>query len=145
MIENLLSRLDRPRQTGPDRWLACCPAHADKSPSLSIRELPDGRVLAHCFAGCDTAAILTAIGMEFSDLYPPRPDTCAKPERRPFPAQDVLEALAFEVSIVLCAARDLLEAGDLVLGTEGFARLELAYQRIGSALSLAQGGYRRHG
>lgn len=142
MLENLLSRLDSPRQTGPDRWLARCPAHSDKSPSLSVRELPDGRVLVHCFTGCDTAAILTAIGMEFSDLYPPRPDTCAKPERRPFPAIDVLKALTFEATVVLCVARDLLEAGDLVLGPDGFARLALAHERLASALSLASGGSR---
>ena len=88
---------------------------------------------------------MAAVGLEFSDLYPPRPpaDPHAKPERRPFPALDILKALAFEATIVRLAARDLLEAGDLVLGEAGFARLALASERIESALSYAE--VRRHG
>lgn len=145
-LDTLLPRLDKPRQTGPGRWLARCPAHADKSPSLSIRELDDGRVLMHCFTGCPTADILAAVGLEFSDLFPPKPpaDPHAKPERRPFPALDILKALTFEVSIVTLAARDMLEAGDLVLGSAGFDRLALAHERVQSALTIAE-GVNRHG
>jgi hypothetical protein len=51
--------------------MAACPAHEDRTPSLSIRELPDGRVLIHCHAGCGAADVLTAVGLAFSDLYPP--------------------------------------------------------------------------
>ena len=56
--ETLLSRLDKVRKMGPDRWMACCPSHSDTRPSLSIRELPDGRVLVHCWTGCDVENIL---------------------------------------------------------------------------------------
>ena len=38
--------------TGAGRWKARCPAHNDRSPSLSIREGDDGRVLVLCRAGC---------------------------------------------------------------------------------------------
>ncbi|MDE2264100.1 MAG: hypothetical protein KGL45_16380 [Gammaproteobacteria bacterium] len=58
----VLDRLDGVRQSGPGRWLARCPAHEDRSPSLSIRELDDGRVLLHDFGGCDTQAVLDALG-----------------------------------------------------------------------------------
>lgn len=140
----LLDRLDKVRKTGPDRWLARCPAHNDRSPSLSIRETEDGRTLVHCFTGCPVENIIAAVGLEFSDLYPPRPlNHQIKPERQPFPATDILHALAFEATIVLLAARDMLEAGDLVLGSEGFDRLAQAQDRIQSALSLIGG--RRHG
>lgn len=67
---NLLSRLSGVRQTGPDRWFALCPAHDDKFPSLSIRSTSDGKVLLHCFAGCDPEDILAAIGLAWKDLYP---------------------------------------------------------------------------
>lgn len=145
MIDDLLSWLDKVRPTGPGRWLARCPAHNDKSPSLAIRELADGRVLVHCFTGCSTADVLTAVGLKFSDLYPERIERhTVKPERRPFNAMDVLKALAFESTIVLLSARDMLQAGDLVLGSEGFDRLALAHERIQSGLSLAEGA-RRHG
>ena len=42
--------LEKYRKSG-DGWMACCPAHADKNPSLSISE-KHGRLLWHCFAGC---------------------------------------------------------------------------------------------
>ena len=58
------------RQTGPDSYLSCCPAHRDKSPSLSIKGLPDGRVLLHCFAGCSWDEILFVMDMEPKDIMP---------------------------------------------------------------------------
>ena len=61
------------------------------------------------------------------------------PEHRPFSPMGILKAMAFETAIVLLAARDLLEAGDLVLGSAEFDRLALAAERIQSALSLATG------
>ena len=67
-----LSRLDRVRSTGHDRWIARCPAHDDGRASLSVRELDDGRVLAHCFAGCGAADVLAAVGLDFDVLYPKR-------------------------------------------------------------------------
>jgi hypothetical protein len=49
-------------QRGADRWSASCPSHQGKNPSLSIRELPDGRVLVRCWAGCDVAEVVAAAG-----------------------------------------------------------------------------------
>lgn len=68
--EKLLSRLEGVRPCGAGRWMAACPAHDDKSPSLSVRELEDGRVLAHCFSGCGAADILSAVGLSLADLFP---------------------------------------------------------------------------
>lgn len=51
-------------------WIARCPAHEDRSPSLSISEGHDGRVLLHCFAGCSTESVLAAIGLSMRDLFP---------------------------------------------------------------------------
>jgi hypothetical protein len=68
---DLLGRLDKVKPTGKDRYMACCPAHQDKSPSLSVRfDTTDGRVLMHCFAGCEISDICAAIGLEVADLYP---------------------------------------------------------------------------
>ena len=65
----LLGSLERVKQTGPGRWLARCPARDDRSPSLSIRELDDGRVLLHDFAGCSTEDVMEALGLTLSDLF----------------------------------------------------------------------------
>jgi putative DNA primase/helicase len=42
-------------------WIARCPAHDDRDPSLSIADGIDGRVLLTCFAGCSWAAIRDAL------------------------------------------------------------------------------------
>lgn len=131
--ENLLSRLERIKRTGAGRWQARCPAHDDRGPSLSVRELDDGRVLVHCFAGCDPHSILSAVDLTFDDLYPPRDlGHHAKREGRPFPAADILRAISFEALIVAVA-------GSAMLAGEPFNafdrdRLHLAVSRIQAAL-----------
>lgn len=69
--ELVLSRLDKHIPSGKNRYVACCPAHDDRDPSLSITEAHDGRVLIHCFAGCGALAIVEALGLTLGDLYPP--------------------------------------------------------------------------
>ena len=107
--ERLLSHLGGVRRTGPGRWLARCPAHADRSPSLSIRETSDGRVLVHDFAGCGAIDVLDALGLEWSDLFPPDPAWTpatsisarqTKRRARRIPAADALELLEHESLVV---------------------------------------------
>ena len=69
-IDLVLSRLDKVKPSGKGRWVACCPAHDDKSPSLSISETADGTVLIHCFAGCKSADVVSSAGLELSSLFP---------------------------------------------------------------------------
>jgi hypothetical protein len=95
-VDALLSRLEGVRKTGADRWIARCPAHSDRSPSLSIRELGDGRILLFDFgAQCDAGAILAAVGLELDALFPPRPgDDKRRPrERNPFSPHDALRLI----------------------------------------------------
>lgn len=102
MILPLLTKV-RKRQAG--QYSACCPAHADNGPSLSVRENPDGAVLLHCFAGCEVSAVVAAIGLELHDLFPPRdiPDTAPKRAARlltPGQALDLLHDEAQFIGIV---------------------------------------------
>lgn len=131
----LLSRLDGVRQTGPSRWIARCPAHDDRRASLSVRELDDGRILLHDFAGCDVSAILGQIGVSFSDLFPERITDHARPERRPFPAADVLRALAHETFVVVLAASKICNGG--ALNQADYERLLLASERVQAAREAA--------
>jgi DNA primase len=41
-------------------YTACCPAHQDNDPSLSITER-DGKPLVHCHAGCAQEAVINAL------------------------------------------------------------------------------------
>jgi putative DNA primase/helicase len=42
-------------------WMARCPAHDDREPSLSIRETKDGKVLVRCHAGCDQQRVIAVL------------------------------------------------------------------------------------
>ena len=70
-IDKVLGKLNDARETGSG-WQALCPAHEDRTPSLSITEGDDGRVLLHCHAGCATDAILAALRLRPRDLFPKR-------------------------------------------------------------------------
>jgi hypothetical protein len=42
-------------------WMARCPPHNDREPSLSIRQAEDGTGLVRCHAGCEQARVITAL------------------------------------------------------------------------------------
>jgi len=131
--DNLLQYLHKVKRTRPGNWLACCPSHEDRTASLSVRELDDGRVLVHCFAGCSVDEVLGAVGLTCDALYSEKVVHHGKPERRPFPAADILRAIAFESTLVLIASADLL-TGTPFTETDR-ARLALACSRIQAALT----------
>lgn len=129
----LLQHLNKVKRTKPGSWLACCPAHEDMTASLSIRELDDGRVLAHCFAGCSIEEVLIAVGLTFDALYPEKKIEHGKPERRPFPAVDCLRVIAHESRIVYLSAQTVGKGEAL---TEAdIKRLLIAASRIQAALN----------
>jgi hypothetical protein len=130
-IETLLSKLDKVKRSGQGRWMACCPSHADKNPSLCLRELDDGKILLRCFAECSVGEVLTSLGLKIEALFPERlPD--GRPQRKPFASSDVLRALAFEVQIVSIVAADIVKG--VVIDTKTKDRVFLAAQRINSGL-----------
>jgi hypothetical protein len=69
MTAEAFAALVNARRTDLGRWQARCPAHRDSSPSLSIREGSDGRVLVNCFAGCSHTAIVAALGLSARELF----------------------------------------------------------------------------
>jgi hypothetical protein len=67
-----------------DRFSAACPVHGGRSKTaLKGRVLPD-RIVLNDFGGCDTAEILKAAGLTWSDLFdgPTRQDSAADRKRR---------------------------------------------------------------
>jgi putative DNA primase/helicase len=81
-VEVLLGRLEGVRPAGPNSWVARCPAHDDRNPSLSV-SVKEGRVLIHCFAGCSPDAVLGAVGLTWKDLRAPDPWAWRSPVLRP--------------------------------------------------------------
>ena len=125
----LLSKLHKVKRASNNRWLACCPAHPDKRPSLALRELDDGQVLIHCFAGCNVEEVLHAVGLEFDALYPEKLiGHRIHPERHPFSAKDILEAVRFEALVVSVAASTIARGETLV--EDDRERLTLASRRL---------------
>src|SRR5579859_1036752 len=76
-LDNVLAHLKGVR-TSLRGWKACCPAHADREPSLSIGLGEQGQVLLKCFAGCSLERITEAMGLTLTDLFP---DSTSAPER----------------------------------------------------------------
>ena len=113
VIDNLLSKLDKVKPTGNGKYLACCPAHPDKSPSLAIKKTDDEKLLLHCFSGCSVIDILAAIGLELSDLMPENPNYQKgnKPPR--FNKYELFDRLIHESIILSLAIRQLLNFQDL--------------------------------
>ncbi len=135
-LDNMLSRLHKVRKNGND-YMACCPAHDDKSPSLTIAEKEDGRVLLHCFAGCSADEVLGAIGLELKDVMPENVGFHRrKPDRRPFNALDVLNAVRSDLSVCLVLAKDMqggkvLDAAESLLLAKLIGRLTMAIALAG--------------
>jgi Toprim domain-containing protein len=83
--DKLLGQLKGVKATGANQWMACCPAHEDSTPSLSISQAADGKVLLKCFAGCSAESIVTAVGLKLSDLFPEREKRHLRDDREPVP------------------------------------------------------------
>jgi hypothetical protein len=141
-VDMILHRLDKLTATGKGRWMACCPAHQDRSPSLSVREAEDGRVLMHCFAGCDVHDICAAIGLEVADLFPDS-GKCSNGQRIPqlssWKRQRLEDALAHS-RLLLTMATAARERGE-TLSASDVEAVKAAAERIPRLeAALKQGG-----
>jgi hypothetical protein len=138
MIEELLARLTKVKAAGPGKWISCCSAHEDRSPSLAIKEA-DGTILLHCFAGCSIEDICGSIGVEVTELFPPRRDEWQPGAEKPmqfggvrFTALDALRCLAGEAGMVLQLACD--QAEGRILSPTDIDRVATAVGRLNASL-----------
>jgi hypothetical protein len=138
VIEDILSRLERVRKTGTRNWIACCPAHDDRSPSMTLHESPEGHILGHCFSGCSFEEIVGAVGLGWGPWFPPNQNPHEhKTYRRPYPVADVFEAVVRESLIVSLIAGDMQAKRDIP--EDDFKRLMVARDRLEKAWSVANG------
>jgi len=133
IADKLLSRLEKVKRRGDNSWLACCPAHDDKHPSLGITE-KDGILLLHCFShDCNVSDIIHAVGLELSDLFSEQIKIeGGKPIRKKrFPSEAILEALAEEFVIAEIGLSALADGG--ILNEKAQARMKEASNRFTNA------------
>lgn len=101
--EAVAQRCDpRARRSGGG-WVARCPAHADRTPSLSVRDGRGGRVLIRCWAGCATRDVLEALGLSFREIMgaPPTPaERRAGADRRRTAQAEWLRCMARAVAVI---------------------------------------------
>jgi len=135
-IDTLISRLDGVKETSPGKYVARCPSHADKSPSLAIKDCGDGRILIHDFAGCETEDVLAAIGLTFTDIMPERvgAEHSYKPVRNRINPRDALATLDHESLVVAIIGADFLEHKEI--DNETWDRLGVAVQRINTTRAM---------
>lgn len=131
----LLDRLERVKETGPNRWIACCPAHKDRSPSLSVRELDDGRVLVHDFGGCEVRDVLEAMGLSLADLFEKPMGHQLAPSHGRIPARDLLEAIDHEILVGVLILEDIIRRRRA--SEDQVKRLRQAAARIGAARDMS--------
>ena len=127
----LLDRLDRVRQTRPGNWQAGCPCcQSRRGRPISIRETDDGRALIHAFCGCDSGAVLGALGLTLGDLFEKPMAHHVVPSQSRIQAREVLSALDHEIQVVAILA-EKIAAGAAT--ADELARLSQAAARIGAA------------
>ncbi len=81
-IEDFLSQLQGVVETGAGKWSACCPAHDDSNPSMSVTVGDNGGILVHCHAGCSPESIVGAMGLKMSDLMKDSPRRGREPGKK---------------------------------------------------------------
>lgn len=115
-IDLVLGRLEKVRQTGPGRWMACCSAHTDRNPSLQITLFDTGVIGLHCFARrCEVADVVSSMGLRMEDLFPPRPHPGGgrPPERKPYSVRQLVDALNLELHVAWVLLADVSAGKDL--------------------------------
>lgn len=131
-----VSRLDGVRETSLGQWIAKCPSHSDGEPSLSVKETSDGVVLIHCFAGCTPEEIVSAVGMNLSDLFPPQDKTThRKRPRKKRPDYRAMWILCRRAFWILVLATEDLERNK-PLSADDLAHVRKSRQHISDVMEV---------
>ena len=135
-LSRVIARLERVVDRGYSQFFACCPAHDDTNPSLSIKVLDDGRVLIHCFAGCAIDEVLRALQLKRSDLYPDARQAAVATTVR-WNYRDLLLLARREMQVAVIAVSDVLAANPI--SELDRCRLVAAHSRLAKLIEVADG------
>ena len=117
-VDLLLPKLDLVKQSSSGKWRAKCPIHQDRNSrnrTLVITETDTGSVLIHCHAGCNFEEILSAVGLDASDLFPT--DSYIQHTKHATKTQknlrSIIERSRFAATLVEIGSRQLLNGQEL--------------------------------
>lgn len=142
MTAETIARTLGGRKAG-DGWAARCPAHDDRTPSLSLREAEDNKVLVHCHAGCDQARVIAALrgrGLwPESGPHSPPPRACRTPVER---KRDQEDARRGEVALAIWGSSNLAPGTpvETYLASRGINLLPPVALRFHAGLKHPSGG-----
>jgi hypothetical protein len=122
----LLASLEGVRKTSDNKWQARCPSHKDKSPSLGIK-LDGDKILVKCWAGCGAVEVLSSIGLEWSDLFPDKPDTGKYIAPR-FSKSEFFDVAIKEANIMMLALMDVM--GQREISRENWERVLVSIEKL---------------
>ncbi len=119
------------RASGRGSWRARCPSCGVRNNgTLHITEQADSAVLVCCFKSeCSAEEIVAAVGLELSDLFPPRDSHGPRGKRRRLLTdREALDMLDHEAHVLVLVASDIQRGADVTV--EDCARLITATARI---------------
>jgi hypothetical protein len=142
-VAEMLPSLESVHARGQGRWSARCPAHSDKSPSLTVAEGEKG-ILLKCWAGCSLEEITGTLGLTVKDLFFDALST--DPHQRRSAAQQRVQARAVRQAALDAEGRRfdaLREADRLIQSAHGISidqwtdhKLHAELNRLGTAYAL---------
>lgn len=107
-VAELLDRLEMVKSCGKSRWIARCPAHPDRHPSLAVAEGERG-LLIRCWAGCRLEEVTRAVGLSIADLFfdhPRTPDDFQKIKQQRALARDTQKQKDFVRGLLIDTRRE---------------------------------------
>ncbi len=141
-IDRVLARLEKVSPCG-DGWSACCPAHHDDKPSMTVGVGNDGKVLVDCKIGCGFDKIVAALEMDpgdfFADKQPKKKRSKPEPDPEPEPDKpELIErmtrlAAKYEKALTPERMREL--AGQLHLPEKALKALGVGWRAAGDKSS----------
>ncbi|MER5304604.1 phage/plasmid primase, P4 family [Streptomyces lasiicapitis] len=131
LFADLLGRFDQVTGEGDGGYAALCPGHQDSRPSLRIWRGEDNKVRLTCRAGCDTADVIAAVRLSWSDLFDATGPGATVPAERP-----QLVPVALTAGLAAYVDRASLALGDFANEWPERARTYLS-ERFGVDLDTA--------
>ncbi|GAB7185947.1 hypothetical protein ATKI12_5778 [Kitasatospora sp. Ki12] len=110
-ITDILSRFQQVTPHADGGYIARCPAHTDRSPSLRIWHGEDGKIRFKCRTGCDNDAVRRAARFNWGDLFNVGGDGPRVTAERPAHAgPGAIAALAMYADLTSAALADFDDA-----------------------------------